>query len=82
MKQYEAYLGLPALVGKNKRASFDQLKQKVWKRVQVWEAKLFSQAAREVLIKLVIQAIPTFAMSCFKLPTSLCLEIETLIWKF
>lgn len=82
MKQYEAYLGLPALVGKNKRASFDQLKQKVWKRVQVWEAKLFSQAAREVLIKLVIQAIPTFAMSCFKLPTSLCHEIETLIWKF
>lgn len=82
MKQYEAYLGLSALVGKNKRASFDQLKQKVWKRVQVWEAKLFSQAAREVLIKLVIQAIPTFAMSCFKLPTSLCHEIETLIWKF
>lgn len=82
MKQYEAYLGLPALVGKNKRASFDQLKQKVWKRVQVWEAKLFSQTGREVLIKLVIQAIPTFAMSCFKLPTSLCHEIETLIWKF
>ena len=39
LKQYEAYLGLPALVGWNKRASFDQLKQKVWKRLQGWERK-------------------------------------------
>ena len=29
LKQYEAYLGLLALVRRNKRASFDQLKQKV-----------------------------------------------------
>ena len=42
LKQYEAYLGLPALVGRNKRASFDQLKQKVWKRLQGWEGKLLS----------------------------------------
>ena len=34
LKQYEEYLGLPALVGRNKRASFDRLKQKVWKRLQ------------------------------------------------
>ena len=30
LKQYEEYLGLPAMVGRNKRASFDHLKQKVW----------------------------------------------------
>ena len=82
LKQYEAYLGLPALVGRNKRASFDQLKQKVWKRIQGWEGKLLSQAGREVLIKSVIQAIPTYAMSCFKLPTTLCHEIKILVWKF
>ena len=29
LKQYEKYLGLPAMVGKNKRASFDKLKQRV-----------------------------------------------------
>ncbi|XP_075654720.1 uncharacterized protein LOC142624873 [Castanea sativa] len=80
--EIQEYLGLPALVGRNKRASFDQLKQKVWKRLQGWESKLLSQAGREVLIKSVIQAIPTFTMSCFKLPTTLCHEIETLIRKF
>ena len=44
--------------------------------------KLLSQAGREVLIKSVIQAIPTFAMSCFKLPITLCPEIEALVRKF
>ena len=82
LKQYEKYLDLLALVGRNKRASFDRLKQKVWKRLQGWEGKLLSQAGREVLIKSVIQAIPTFTMSYFKLPTTLCHEIETLIRKF
>ena len=37
---------------------------------------------REVLIKAVVQAIPTFAMGCFKLPVGLCHDIEMLTWKF
>ena len=82
LKQYKDYLGLPTMVGRNKRASFDQLKQKVWKRLQGWEGKLLSQVGRKVLIKSVIQAIPTYTMSCFKLPSTLCHEIETLIRKF
>ena len=44
--------------------------------------KLLSQAGREVLIKAVVQAIPTYTMSCFKLPVGLCNEIEGLIRKF
>ena len=35
-----------------------------------------SQAGREVLIKVAIQAITTFAMGCFKLPVGLCHDIE------
>jgi len=46
-----------------------------------WEGKLLSQAGREVLIKVVIQAIPTFAMGCFKIPLGLCHDIETLTKK-
>ena len=42
LKQYEEYLGLLAMVGRNKRASFDQLKQRIWKRLQGWEGKLLS----------------------------------------
>ena len=43
---------------------------------------MLSQASREVLIKSVIQAIPTYAMGCFKLPLGLCDDIETMIKKF
>ena len=41
-----------------------------------------SQAGKEILLKAVVQAILTFAMSCFKLPRGLCDEIEALIRKF
>ena len=80
--QYEKYLGLPSLVGKNKKASFNYIKEKVWKKIQGWKEKLLSQTDREVLIKAVIQAIPTYTISCFKLPLDLCVEIESLIRRF
>lgn len=50
--------------------------------MQGWEGKLLSQAEREVLIKSVVQAIPSFTMGCFKIPLGLCHEIEMLIRKF
>ncbi|KAL0009461.1 hypothetical protein SO802_010963 [Lithocarpus litseifolius] len=36
----------------------------------------------EILINAVVQTIPTYTMSCFKLPLELCTEIESLIRKF
>ena len=52
--QYERYLGLPSLVGKNKKASFNYIKDRVWKKLQGWKEKLLSQAGREILIKAVV----------------------------
>ena len=82
IKEYEKYLGLPAVVGKNKKASLNYVKERVWAKLQGWKERLLSQAGREILLKAVVQAIPTFAMSCFKLPVSLCKEIEMQIRKF
>ena len=76
IKEYEKYLGLLAVVGKNKKASLNYIKERVWAKLQGWKEKLLSQAGREVLLKAVVQAIPTFAMSCFKLLVGLCEEIE------
>ena len=82
VKNYEKYLGLPSLIGKNKRASLMYIKERVWSKLQGWKEQLLSQAGREVLLKAVVQAIPTYAMSCFKLPITLCNDIEQLIRKF
>ena len=79
---FEQYLGLPSLVGKRKKEGFNFIKEKVWRKLQGWEGKLLSQASHKVLIKAVIQAIPTYAMGYFKIPLGLCHEIETMIKKF
>ena len=55
-------------MGKGKKASFNYIKERVWRKLQGWESKLLSQAGQEVLLKAFIQAIPTHAMGYFKLP--------------
>ena len=79
---YDKYLGLPSLIGKHKKASFDYIKERIWRKLQGCEEKLLSQAGREIPIKAVVQAIPTYTMSCFMHPPSLYHEIEALIPKF
>lgn len=56
------------------------MKEWIWARMQGWKEKLLSQAGKEVMIKAVIQSIPTYSMSVFKLPVSLCKDIETMIF--
>lgn len=43
---------------------------------------LLSQAGREVLIKVVANVIPLFAMSCFKFPRKTCDSLDGAIAKF
>ena len=50
IKEYEHYLGLPAVVGKNRRASLNYIKERIWGKLHGWKEKLFSQAGREVLL--------------------------------
>ena len=46
------------------------------------EEKLLSQAGKEIMIKAVVQSVPTYSMSVFRLPISLLKDIEALIQKF
>jgi hypothetical protein len=43
---------------------------------------ILSVGGKEVLIKVVAQAVPIFSMACFKLPRGLCKHIDALICKF
>lgn len=46
------------------------------------DGKCLASSGKEVLIKSVVQALPTYSMSLFKLPRGLCEHIAVLIWKF
>jgi hypothetical protein len=73
---------MPLDVRKCKNEVFKYLKHRVWKRVQGWIELIISVGGKELLIKSLTQSIPTFSMSCFKLPKGLCDHINSLIRNF
>ena len=82
IKQHEKYLGLPSLIGRNKRTTFNAIKEKLGKVLAGWKEKLLLKAGKEVLIKAVVQAGLAYTMSCFKLPDSLCDDLMEMIRNF
>ena len=56
--------------------------ERIWARMMGWKEKLLSKTDKEVMIKVIIQSIPAYSMSVFRLPTSLCKDIEAMIRKF
>lgn len=76
------YLGIPLFILRNKKDSFSVLKERIFAKVTGWKARLLSQAARTTLIKSVLNAIPTYIMSLFLIPKSLCAEIDSVLRKF
>ncbi|KAK6128385.1 hypothetical protein DH2020_037861 [Rehmannia glutinosa] len=70
------YLGLPSLIGRRKKEVFGHVKDKLWKYIHQWRAKMLSRGGKEVLIKAVAQSIPSYFMSTFLLPDSLLDELE------
>lgn len=53
----EKYLGLPNMIGRQKKASFQNLKDRMKKKVDGWATQFLSQGRKEVFIKAILQAI-------------------------
>lgn len=82
VSHHEQYLGLPSMIGKNKYLYFRIMKERILNKIQNWNAKFFSCGGKEILLKAVARAIPTYAMSVFRIPFYLCDEIQHLFTKF
>ncbi|KAA3481589.1 reverse transcriptase [Gossypium australe] len=78
----ERYLGLPNMVSRRKKEAFQNLVDRIAVRIEAWSSRLLSQGGKEIFIKSVLQAIPTYAMSCFLFPKALCEMIESRIAHF
>ncbi|WJX25744.1 hypothetical protein P8452_14757 [Trifolium repens] len=76
------YLGLPSMIGRNRTAVFAYIKDRVWQKINSWSSKCLSKAGREVMIKSVLQVIPSYVMSIFLLPASIINGIETMMNSF
>jgi hypothetical protein len=72
----DKYLGLPFFVGKSRNEAFKYILEKVSHRLENWKIKILSQVGKEILLKPVIQVIPTYSMGVFQLAISLCKELN------
>ncbi|KAL1156560.1 hypothetical protein V6Z11_A08G099300 [Gossypium hirsutum] len=52
------------------------------KKIDGWSTRFLSHGGKEIFIKSVLQAIPTYFMACFLLPKSLCGEMENIVARF
>ena len=82
IQQHEKYLRLPSLVGRGSKKAFNRIKDQVGRKIAGWKGKLLSNAGREILIKAIAQATPTYMMSCFLLLESLCNDLNSLARNF
>jgi len=76
------YLGLPSMVDRSKKAMFNFIKDRVWQKINSWSSKCPSKAGREIMIKSILQSIPSYVISIFKLPNTLLDEIEKMMNAF
>ncbi|KAK9950614.1 hypothetical protein M0R45_006095 [Rubus argutus] len=82
VEKHDLYLGLPMEISYSKVEAFGSITEKVQKKIQSWREKNLSAAGKEVMIKAVIQSIPTYVMSCFELPKQICQDIHQLMARF
>lgn len=76
------YLGIPSDWGRSKRDMFAWILGRVNAKLKGWKESLLSKGGNQILLKTVVQAIPQYAMSIFRIPTSICRSIEQKVARF
>lgn len=70
------------MIRKSKKKSFAEIKDWIWHMLQSCKEKILSQGEKEVLLKAVTLSIPTYMMSCFKLPDTFCDDLSRMMAHF
>ncbi|XP_048595626.1 uncharacterized protein LOC125577794 [Brassica napus] len=76
------YLGIPEDISGSKCKLFAFLKDKLMHRVNGWTGRWLSKGGKEVLIKSILLALPTYVMSTFLLPLEICENLASAIARF
>jgi hypothetical protein len=73
----EKYLGLPTVMGRSTSQAFEFMPSRIRNLIGTWSGQEASCAGREVLLKSVAQAVPTYSMSCFLLSKTTCRKMKS-----
>lgn len=79
---HERYLGLPTMIGRNKKKMFEKFLERLEFHTNGWQSKFLSKAGKVVLVKVVAQAIPTYSTSVFRLPKGVCKAFRSKVPQF
>ena len=71
-----------SMIGRSKKATFSFIKDRVWRKINSWNGRALSRAGKEVMLKSVIQAILSYIMSLYLIPSSIIDEIEMMMNSF
>jgi len=77
-----SYLGLPESLGGSKTKIFSFVRDRLQTRINGWSAKFLSKGGKEVMIKSVAATLPTFVMSCFRLPKTITSKLTSAVARF
>lgn len=58
------------MVGRTKKETFQNLKDRIQKCIDNWSNRFLSQGVKEVFVKAILQAVPIYTINCFLLPKS------------
>ncbi|XP_009127063.3 uncharacterized protein LOC103851935 [Brassica rapa] len=76
------YLGLPEHFGRNKKDLFASIVDRMRQRAVSYSSRFLSSAGKATMLQAVLSSIPSFAMTCFELPISLCNKIQSVLTRF
>jgi len=77
------YLGVPLDANMKRVSSWQGIIDKVQKRLTSWKSSCLSRAGRIVLIKSVLDSLPIYYLSLFKMPKKVAyaiLKIQRVLW--
>ena len=66
-------------MGRATKEAFEYMPARIRGLVGAWSGRKASCAGREVLLKSVAQAVPTYPMSCFLIPKDTCQKMKSVI---
>lgn len=76
------YLGLPKHFGRKKKDLFSSIVDRMKQKAISYSTQFLSTAGKAIMLQAILSAVPTFAMTCFLLPISLCKRIQSVLTRF